>query len=70
MNAKSFNYTENTTLEEWLRYWLCRYKLATIKDTTRDDYITTIERHIVPFMGSVPLSELNADIIQQFINSL
>ena len=59
---------ENTTLYEWLCFWFKTYKQHKIKNTTYDDYSTTIERHIAPKIGSIPLMELTGDILQEFFN--
>lgn len=63
-----FKFTEETTIAEWLHHWLVRYKIPTIKETTRDDYITTIDQHIIPALGNYTVSEICTDIIQEFFN--
>lgn len=70
MNANKFNYTEETTVEEWLKYWLYTYKIGNIKDSTRDDYMTAINRHISPYIGTYKLSEVTSDMLQELFNEL
>ena len=48
MIIHGFDFTEETTLSEWLEHWLYTYKIGSIKDSTRDDYVNTIENHITP----------------------
>lgn len=68
MIIHGFDFTEETTLSEWLEHWLYTYKIGSIKDSTRDDYVNTIEHHITPIIGAEKLSQLNGDTIQQFLN--
>lgn len=70
MNSNKFNYTEDTTLEEWLNFWFYTYKIGNIKDSTRDDYMTDINCHILTYMGSYKLSEISSDILQTMFNEL
>lgn len=63
-----FTFTDKTTVAEWLHHWLNRYKMPTIKETTRDDYINTIDRHIIPVLGNYTVAEIDPDTIQQFFN--
>ena len=57
----------DTTLYEWLYKWLDRYCIN-IRDSTRMNYVTYIERHIRQHrIASIPLKHLTTDDIQGYI---
>ncbi len=60
------NPEKNMTLEQWLTYWFDTYAKRSIKQSTAISYIGYINNHIVPNIGSYPISELTADILQDF----
>lgn len=60
---------EKIPLGKWMNIWLTDYCLGA-KETTRLAYQSTINTHIIPGLGAVPLCELQAHTIQRFINSL
>ena len=64
----NFSVTDETTLIEWLHYWFNTYKLPVVKSTTRDDYLNTIDNHIAPNIGDIPLVKLTSDDLQRFFN--
>ena len=68
MTNASFTVTEDTCLSDWMRFWFKTYKTPNIKNTTYDDYNSSIERHIIPAIGSTRLSEINSFILQDFFN--
>ena len=65
---KTFKFTEETTLAEYLTYWLYTFRYVRIRETTQDDYRLTIYRHIIPKIGDIPLSKLSIEDIQAFFN--
>lgn len=65
---KKFEFTEETTLGEYLSYWFYTYRANRIRNKTNDDYRLTIFRHINPKIGDIPLSQLTMDVIQNFFN--
>lgn len=56
-------------LREWMQVWLNAY-LPDIAQTTRDSYEEKIRNYIDPGLGSVSLSQLDATMIQRFVNSM
>lgn len=57
------------TLTEWMSVWLRDY-LTGIKPSTAYLYRREVESYIVPHLGAVRLSVLNAGMIQRFYNEL
>lgn len=57
------------TLTEWMSVWLRDY-LTGIKPSTAYLYRRGVESYIVPHLGAVRLSALNAAMIQRFYNEL
>jgi integrase len=64
ISAKKSN---QITLEKHLCLWLQSIKMS-IKKSTFSNYDGTVRRHIIPFIGKIPLSKINNEIIQSFIN--
>lgn len=50
--------TGNTTVEKWLQRWIEEIHGPRIRPTTKRDYQTSIDRHIVPAIGSKRLDKL------------
>lgn len=57
------------TLSEWLAIWIKDY-CADKKPLTIKNYSSSIENHINPAIGMIPLSKLTPAHIQKFINEL
>lgn len=55
-------------LNEWLDTWLNKYVKNTIKPKTYYAYQNMIRLHISPMLGDKDLYEINAEILQDFIN--
>ena len=56
-------------LRDWLDSWLADYS-GDKKYSTMKHYRAACETHIKPHLGDVPLSKLNAVMVQKFYNSL
>lgn len=57
--------TGNTTVAKWLDRWLEEIHADKIRPTTRRDYRTSIDRHIVPAIGTKRLDKLTTAHIRQ-----
>lgn len=55
-------------LQEWLRYWLESYIRPVAKPSGYEHYRDNVEKHILPRLGSIPMSELSPRVIQHFLN--
>lgn len=66
--GKNFKY-ENITFGEWCKNWLETYK-KNVSDSTYIMYENSIEKHIIPTLGSIPFSKLKPIQIQNEINSI
>lgn len=61
----------NQTLETFLNTWFNEILLQRgLKPTTIRRYMTSIELHILPYIGSLTLQELNAATLQRWVNAL
>lgn len=49
--------------------WMELYKEPKLRQTTRTTYRNLLDRHIIPFFGSMRLNEIGADEIQSFYNA-
>ena len=54
------------TLGEWLRRWLRDYASMNITDRTLESYNSIVERHLVPSLGRIMLSDLQPLHIQDY----
>ena len=53
--------------EYWLLEWL-DYKHAIVKNSTYMKYKNSINKHIIPNLGSFDIKILDNNIVQKFIN--
>ena len=56
-------------LSEWLEIWHKDY-LSDVKLSTKGNYRSIIDNHIIPVLGNYRLSKLKAPVIQEFYNQL
>jgi integrase len=54
------------TVAELLRYWLTTYAQHHVRPGTLEGYGYTINGHIIPALGAVPVQRLTAQQVQQF----
>lgn len=60
----------NLTLEQWLDYFLYKYKKTGIRPKTFENYEYLIRVHLNPRIGSHAIMKLTPEIIQNFYNFL
>ena len=54
------------TLGEWLRQWLKDYVSMNTTDRTQESYTSIVERHLIPSLGKVALTDLQPMHIQSY----
>jgi len=54
------------TLGEWLRQWLKDYASINTTDRTQESYSSIVERHLIPSLGKVILTDLQPQHIQSY----
>ncbi len=54
------------TLGEWLRQWLKDYVSINTTDRTQESYSSIIEKHLIPSLGKVVLTDLQPQHIQSY----
>lgn len=68
---KGFISNDNGILfKDFINDWFNDYKINTIGITTRDNYKSRINNHIIPKLGQYKLKEITNIIIQNFYNNL
>jgi integrase len=55
---------DKITVEEWLGYWLDKYKKPNIKSTTYENYKIIIDTHLIPTIGKIKLQSLQTTDLQ------
>ena len=55
-------------LNEWLHHWLKTYVLGKVKGSTYTTYKNSIDNHVIPAIGNIPLHKLTVDRLQKFFN--
>lgn len=60
----------NIMFKDFITEWFYDYKIKTIAITTRDNYISRMNNHIIPKLGSYKLNKITNIIIQKFYNGL
>lgn len=68
MDFSEKNISSEMTVAEWLNYWYNTYALRTIKQSTAVSYRGYINRHLIPVIGDIHVSDLNGNILQEFFN--
>lgn len=58
------------TVAKWLNIWLTEYVEPSCKPLTASTYKSRIKTHILPVLGKIKLTSLNATHIQSFYNDL
>lgn len=61
---------DKSTLETYLRYWLSNYCEPRLADNTVRGYRVNVEKHIVPYIGSIPINALTPRDIQRLYDRL
>lgn len=68
--SQGLNYQASLiTLEEYLLQWLENYS-PSLREKTADQYSRTINKHIIPNIGKVPLKDLSLVRVEQFYATL
>ena len=60
---------KSLTLEAFLRLWLA-HKKPTVRASTLHDYTRDVERYVSPDLGPIPLSKVNARMIQALLSDI
>ena len=60
---------QKDTLEDWLNYWLENIVRLNREKTTYAGYKVIVDKHIIPYIGKIPLQQLNPRAIQEFYNA-
>jgi integrase len=66
-NKKMF---ENQTVASWCRFWFETYCSPGLRPNTVNSYKNCIEKHIIPYIGEIKLSQLTSMCIQRLYNEL
>lgn len=68
-NEKSIlDFSEETTLEDWLLYWLDAYVKPVSKPSGYEHYRDNCVKHIIPAIGEIQLGNLTPRVLQRFFN--
>lgn len=69
VNTGTYTAPQKMTVAEWMQIWLAEYT-ASLKPGTIGTYKGNINKHIIPALGAVRLSDLHPHTVQTFINGL
>lgn len=58
------------TLNDWVCVWLGNVQPNVIKETTICMYAETMERHILPLLGQIPLTEMTEETVEDWVRNL
>lgn len=74
LNKKNKGYisptNNNILLKDFIIQWFNEYKSNTIGINTKSNYLSRINYHIIPKLGSYKLSDISTLVVQNFYNSL
>jgi len=54
------------TLGEWLRQWIKDYATMNTTDRTQESYSSIVERHLIPSLGKIILTDIQPQQIQSY----
>lgn len=54
----------------WMDYWYQNFCKPRLRPATQNDYENNIYRHIIPQLGTIPLTQLTTNDLQQFYTGL
>ena len=57
-----------TTVADWLRYWLEQVVRPSRSVSTTHGYTMIVRNHLIPGLGAIPLADLTATQVQQYLN--
>jgi integrase len=61
---------ENILLKDYIQYWLDSHKKDVIRDTTYDNKVAQIKKHILPYFKNIKLADVNFMFYQGFIDHM
>lgn len=64
------NQTKVETVQDWMDEWVEKYCKPGVKVKTYEKYRCSIQNHILPYIGTIPLDRLTAEDIQNMLNDL
>jgi integrase len=67
LKNNDFIMPDDITVSEYLRDWLDTYGKEHLAKTTLENYNMNIEKHIIPYLGSIKLQELKPMHISKFL---
>ncbi len=67
-NSGVFFEPSQTTLQDYLSFWLTEYVELNLKYNTIENYRSVIKKHINPAIGKLKIKNLSPEICQKFIN--
>ena len=56
------------TVGQWLRYWLEQVVRPSRSVSTTHGYTMIVRNHLIPGLGAIPLADLTATQVQQYLN--
>lgn len=59
---------EEITLHDFLKFWLEEYVALKLRENTYQNYVGSINKHILPKLGNYKIKSLNPQILQNFLN--
>ena len=69
-NAPAFNGHCQSTVGEWMLYWLENELLGSIKASSYQTYINLLNRYVLPVIGNIRLSSVTPGIVNDYIQQL
>lgn len=58
------------TLRKWMTYWMKNELLGSVKESSYQTYLNQLNRHLLPKLGGMRLTELTPGIVHAFVRDL
>jgi integrase len=70
LNRGEFIEPSNITFQEFKDIWMSKYANGAVRPSTIDQYQSLYKNHIIPYLGSIKLSQIGVEDIQGFKSTL
>lgn len=67
---KSTELNSYCNIAQWANYWFENFVVGAVKETTINDDRSILDKHIIPGLGDIILSELSYCVLQEFYKKL
>lgn len=69
-NAPAANGNCQSTVSEWLGYWMENELLGSVKVSSYQTYVNLVNKHLIPMIGNMRLVSVSPSVVNDFVQGL